>query len=128
MRPQHYPIVFGITFAAATDCRLNMGKTLEKQRKKAAKAAQEQAQNGVSAAGRDSRLAAIAKKLKYKLPTNPKKKVKLVPLISEALNAQAWDDAQASWGAGVPQAVHTGGLPRASRICAPAGPPPHYSM
>ncbi|GLC32956.1 hypothetical protein PLESTB_000387000 [Pleodorina starrii] len=70
-----------------------MGKTLAKARKKASKEAQEKAQNGDGVA-RDGPLAVIAKRLKYKLPTNPKKKVKLVPIISEALNAKAWPDAQ----------------------------------
>ncbi|KAG2450506.1 hypothetical protein HYH02_005007 [Chlamydomonas schloesseri] len=69
-----------------------MGKTLAKQRKKAAKQAEE-GQNGGPAAG--GVLTAIAKRLKYKLPNlaNAKKKVKLVPIISEAMNARAWEDA-----------------------------------
>ncbi|GFR47192.1 hypothetical protein Agub_g8784 [Astrephomene gubernaculifera] len=68
-----------------------MGKTLAKARKKAAKLAEEQGQLSGAA---QSALAVIAKRLKYKLPQNPKKKIKLVPIISEALNAKAWDDAQ----------------------------------
>ncbi|KXZ56302.1 hypothetical protein GPECTOR_1g266 [Gonium pectorale] len=68
-----------------------MGKTLAKARKKAAKAALEA--QGAGRDGANNVLAVIAKRLKYKLPSNPKKKVKLVPFISEALNAKAWDDA-----------------------------------
>ncbi|PNG99098.1 hypothetical protein TSOC_015129, partial [Tetrabaena socialis] len=66
-----------------------MGKTLAKQRKKAAKASLE---DGPVGGGPGGPLAAIAKRLKYTLPT--RKRVKLVPFISEALAASAWDDAR----------------------------------
>ncbi|EFJ43859.1 hypothetical protein VOLCADRAFT_95944 [Volvox carteri f. nagariensis] len=71
-----------------------MGKTLAKARKKAARELQENVKNGVSNTLHGGPLAVIAKRLKYKLPTNPKKKVKLVPIISDALNAKAWSEAQ----------------------------------
>ncbi|KAG2493296.1 hypothetical protein HYH03_008432 [Edaphochlamys debaryana] len=70
-----------------------MGKTLKKQRKQAAKAAEEEAAKSGGVSGGNNVLAVIAKRLKYKLPANPKKKIKLTPLITEALNAHAWDDA-----------------------------------
>ncbi|GIL75923.1 hypothetical protein Vretimale_5604 [Volvox reticuliferus] len=70
-----------------------MGKTLAKARKKLAREAQQIAQNGCFGGVHSGALAVIAKRLKYKLPINPKKKVKLVPIISEALNAKAWADA-----------------------------------
>ncbi|GLI65484.1 hypothetical protein VaNZ11_009004 [Volvox africanus] len=71
-----------------------MGKTLAKARKKLAREAQQTSQHGYVGGVHVGALGVIAKRLKYKLPTNPKKKVKLVPIISEALNAKAWADAQ----------------------------------
>ncbi|GIL44592.1 hypothetical protein Vafri_2120 [Volvox africanus] len=71
-----------------------MGKTLAKARKKMAREAQQASQHGFIGGVHSGALAVIAKRLKYKLPINPKKKVKLVPIISEALNVKAWADAQ----------------------------------
>jgi hypothetical protein len=68
-----------------------MGKTIAKQRKKAAKAAQEEdSKDG----GRAVALKVIAKTLKYKLPASPLKKVKLQPLISCAMQAGSWPEAE----------------------------------